>query len=454
MKASGNDIDALLSRSLKAISSHTFVVKPDLSGCGKEIGNAAGDILRYSAQSFANAADSSEYNQDLRRGMGATARNMGDALGNFNVEAKQGLFPEMGTTARGFFGSIINTRNTFQFGGLIALSLAVIATGYYLTKFVWEVISHKVFHPQPVILLPDTKYGRFARFKRWWKGYKIPAMIFDQQVKDRLLEIEQKTLSICTHNKKRVNKHSKMAYDNLLLHGKPGTGKTLFARILADKTDMDFISTTAASLLQSGVAGVKYFNDIMDMARRSAYGTIIFIDEADALFVDRNTLSPDSDHYKVLSHILALTGEGNGSFMLIAATNHAYVMDDAMGRRFQDRVFMPLPGDDTRKELIDLYAQSMLFDIKKNGKLFVKTAQDLLAPDVIDHMVGVTGGLSHAQIKDMVEAMHKKACASETGIITKIHIKHAVDQAIEKQKSSQEDQKKKKARFNVYAAAS
>ena len=438
---------------IKLDTSSPIKIQPDLSGIGKELGSIGkelgagiGDFFSTGANSFADTVGSDEYGKNMSRGMSGLAKNLGEGTRSFNTQANTTLFPELSTTFRGFVGSAINPRNVFQFGGLIALSMAVSVTGYYLTKFLWELISYKVLHPKPVILLPGTTYGRWDRAKRWWNGYVSPAMIFDSSVKERLMEIEDKTKSIRSHNKNRKNKRNKMSYDNLLVHGKPGTGKTLFARILADKTDMDFVATTAASLLQSGVAGVKYVNDIVAMARRSSYGMILFIDEADALFVDRDSLNPDSDHYKVLSHILALTGDGNSTFMLIAATNHAHVIDNAMGRRFQDRVLMPLPNTDTRTELINLYTNKLLFNMCNNTKIFVKTAQSLLNCSTIETIAQQTKGLSHAEIKDMIHAMHKKAYASTQQMITQKHIADAVTQALEKHATLQEDQKRKKQR--------
>ena len=64
----------------------------------------------------------------------------------------------------------------------------------------------------------------------------------------------------------------------------------------------------------------------------------------------------------------ALTGDGSNKFMLIAATNHAHVIDEAMGRRFQDRLYMPLPDASTRKDLIELYVNTVLFNEKQNEK--------------------------------------------------------------------------------------
>jgi len=420
---------------------------PDFSKVGSELGSGIGNFFSQGANSFANTTNSSEYNDNVSRGMSGVAQSLGNGIGSFNREAELQLFPELTSTFRSMASSAINPRNVFQFGGLVALSFVITTTGYYLTKLAWEVITHKLLNPKPVILLPESKYGRWDRFKRWWKGYKTPAMIFDESAKERLEEIEEKTKVIRRHNKQRKNRHNKMSYDNLLLHGKPGTGKTLFARILSDLTNMDFIATTAASLLQSGITGIKYFNDIMAMARRSPYGLILFIDEADALFVDRSALDPSSDHYKILSHILAVTGDGNSNFMLIAATNHAYIMDNAMGRRFQDRVEMPLPNNKTREELINLYVEKLLFNIQNNDIKFVKTAQKLLNKTMINEMVEKTQGLSHAEIKDMITAMHKKAYASKQGMITVDHINNAINQAIEKHNMFEEDDSKKNTKF-------
>lgn len=434
---------------IKLDTSTPIKIQPDFSTVGKDLGLGVGDFFSTGIRAFAHATNNPEYSNDMSRGASGLAKNLGAATRSFNTQAHTSFFPELSATFRGFASSAINPRNVFQFGGLTALSLAVSATGYYLTRFLWDLISYKILHPKPVILLPNSTYGRWDRMKRWWNGYTSPAMIFDSTVKERLTEIENKTKHIRAHNKKRKNKRNKMNYDNLLLHGQPGTGKTLFARVLADNCNMDFVATTAASLLQSGIIGVKHVNDIVAMARRSSYGMILFIDEADSLFVDRDSLDPDSDHYKILSHILALTGDGNSTFMLIAATNHAYVIDNAMGRRFQDRVFMPLPSAETRKELINLYVEKLLFNKQTNSKIFVDAAQSLLTCTAIETIVTQTKGLSHAEIKDMIYAIHKKAYASINQMITQKHIDDAINQAIEKHNALREDkeEKEKKSRL-------
>lgn len=340
-------------------------------------------------------------------------------------------------------GSMINLENAIRYGYPLAFWTALSLSGIYGSRVLWKVIKKKLTDPKPDIVLPGSKYGYWGRFKRWRKGYTSPPMIFDQQVKYRLTEIQEKTKYIRNHIRKGKN----ATYDNLLLYGNPGTGKTFFAQILADYTDMDFLPVTAASLLQSGVEGIKYFNELLDMANRSKYGVIIFVDEADALFIDRDNLDPSSDHYKVLNHILALTGTGSSKFMLIAATNHVYVMDAAMGRRFQDRILMPLPDETTRKELITLYSDIILYDETKNSEDFIDAAQSMLTPQTINIIAQKIAGLSHAEIKDMIHAMHKKALCTEASIIAAVHINDAINQAIEKARALQIDKNKRDQRF-------
>lgn len=442
-------------------------IQPDLSGLGAEAGKVVSDVFSEAikaipkgiieateggefgqltqtgmenisqqfAEAFANALSDPRFKDQLSRGGFAWAGALGAGAGGARRGFEANVKPEIEKLSNAAIGSVFNTRNALQFGLPIALGGALILTGIYGPRVFWSVLEKRLLNPKPAILLAGSKYGRTDRLKRWWAGYKTPPMIFDASVKERLEEIEEKTRNIRDH----IYKGQKITYDNLLLYGNPGTGKTLFAQILADKTDMDFLPVTAASLLQSGVEGIKYFDELLTMANNSRYGTIIFVDEADALFVDRDKLRPDSDHYKVLNHILAATGSGSNKFMLIAATNHAYVMDPAMGRRFQDRILMPLPDEDTRKELLDIYANEQLFDTKNRSSQFISAARAILTSDRINNIVQETKGLSHAEIKDMVTIMGKKANATKDGIITKRNVDTAVAEAIEKKKAQERD---------------
>jgi AAA+ superfamily predicted ATPase len=395
-----------------------------------------------SQQAAKAAADALKDNPKLQEEIKRGGKNFAETVIGPNVQGlkegfreKEGLWDALTEMSFDGISTFWNIKNGFQVGKAIFVVGAVGLTGFYGTRVFWAVLEKKLTNPKPTIVLPGSNCGRWDRMKRWYAGYKTPAMIFDTQVKDQLIEIKEKTKNIRDH----IRNGKKTTYDNLLLYGKPGTGKTLFAQILADETDMDFIAVTAASLLQSGVEGIKYFNELLDLAKHSKHGLILFVDEADALFVNRDSLDPASDHYKVLNHILAVTGSGNDTFMLIAATNHSYVMDEAMGRRFQDRVLMPLPDAATRKELVNLYVNSLLFNEKNNSQDFIKTAKSLFTPHMINTIVEKTENMSHAEIKDMISSMYKKAFAAKNGILTATHVQRALQQAIDKHNAFEQD---------------
>jgi AAA+ superfamily predicted ATPase len=355
-----------------------------------------------------------------------------EMMQKFNETIEDSIAPQLKETWQTLVGTFLNTENAIRFGYPIALFGIIGVSGLYGTRVFWKVLEKNLLSPKPRILQAGSKYGWLDRWKRSRAGYITPPMIFDESVKERLEEIQEKTKNI----RNNIKNGKKITYDNLLLYGKPGTGKTLFAQILADYTDMDFLPVTAASLLQSGIEGIKYFDEILEMAEKSTYGVILFIDEADALFINRDTLNPESDHYKILNHILAATGSGSSKLMIIAATNHAYVMDPAMGRRFQERVKMPLPNVATRKDLIELYIEEYL-----DAELGVRS---LLSRHRINEIAHITAGLSHAEIKDMIVIISKKAAASYDGMLTAKHIDTAVAQAIEKKEALKKDRIKLK----------
>lgn len=330
----------------------------------------------------------------------------------------------------------------------IAKYAMIIGSGGALVGFLAlygpRLIHDHFFASRPTILLPGSKIGMWDRFGRWNNGYQSPEMIFPTQVHEQLTDLVGITQMI----KNDIKAGLKRTYRNVMLWGPPGTGKTLFANVLADQLDMDFCSITAGSLLQKDV-GIQFLNDFEKMARKSRYGMILFIDEADALFVDRNTLNIGSEqgleHYKVLNHLLAMTGDGSSNFMLIAATNHAQNIDEAMGRRFQERIYMPLPDEQTRAKLVNLYANKLLFAQEDNGAAIVQSAKQVMTSSVLKDIIKQTEGLSGAEIKDIIAQIQNLGLQTQNKAITAAHVKKAVAQGVQKRKDQENDAIKRQA---------
>jgi ATPase family AAA domain-containing protein 3A/B len=366
------------------------------------------------------------------------AKKAGEATASMAQEYAEGVFdvfekrsiPLLQKTVKDSIYAIANPTNAITLGGLLGLASAIAITGAYGTKAFWSIIEKRFISPGPEILLEGSRYGYWDRAKRWWSGASIAPMVFSPQVKDVLDELIAKTKAIRT----AIQSGSKTTvYRNVLLYGKPGTGKTMLTRVLADRTDMDFLVTTGARLLQSGISGVKYFDDLIALAKHSTHGCIIFIDEAGGLFVDRKNLEYGSAHYQLLDHIIAVLGNDSNKFMIVAATNHPENMDPAMVRRFKDTIFMPLPDEDTRFELIKLYAHMVLFNSVEHGAKFIVAAKKVLSDQIIRDIAQKTAGLSHAEVKDIVFDIQAKALVAPSGVVTAQIIDQAVANGVAKQ---------------------
>lgn len=299
------------------------------------------------------------------------------------------------------------------------------------SKIGLKILKQHLLASKPTILnkAQNPCYGRLDRLKQWWSPKHAQQMIFNNEIKNQLSDIVKKTVML----QKLIKSGKKRSYTNLLLYGYPGVGKTLFAQTLAHKTNMDFLPVTAASLLQKGIEGIKYFDELIEMANGSPYGTIIFIDEADGLFVDRNLLNPDSDHYKILEHILSVVDGRSNKYMIVAATNRSHILDHAMNRRFQDQIELPLPDAAARKKLLELYIDKVFLNEKEVSTSFIEAAHTLFTIEYIDTIVHMTAGLSHAEIADMIEAIRNKVELNKK-IIETTDVENAVNHAIMKHK--------------------
>lgn len=162
----------------------------------------------------------------------------------------------------------------------------------------------------------------------------------------------------------------------LLLFGPPGNGKTLLARAVATECAATFFNISAASLTSKYVGdGEKLVRALFAVARE-LQPSIIFIDEVDSLLSERSSNEHEASRRLKTEFLVEFDGlPGNAEsdrIVVMAATNRPQELDQAALRRFSKRVYVSLPGLESRELLLRKL-------LEKQGSVLSKDALQKLA---------------------------------------------------------------------------
>lgn len=151
----------------------------------------------------------------------------------------------------------------------------------------------------------------------------------------------------------------------VLLHGYPGTGKTLVVRSLigscarGDKR-IAYFARKGADCLGKYVGDAERQLRLLFQVAEKCQPSIIFFDEIDGLAPCR-TKQQDQTHSSVVSTLLALMDglKSRGSVIVIGATNRPDAVDPALRRpgRFDREIYFPLPSLEDRASILSLLTQ-------------------------------------------------------------------------------------------------
>lgn len=155
-------------------------------------------------------------------------------------------------------------------------------------------------------------------------------------------------------------------WKGVLLFGPPGTGKTMLAKAVAASAKTTFFNMSASTLIQKHFGeSEKMVRALFEVARARSPSTIFF-DEVDALMSSRGSSSEHEAMRRVKTELLRqMDGlHGNGAdtcrVMVLATTNRPWDLDEAMRRRLEKRIYVPLPDLGGRLDILHTSTKGML----------------------------------------------------------------------------------------------
>ncbi|KAK8798690.1 hypothetical protein WA158_007774 [Blastocystis sp. Blastoise] len=180
----------------------------------------------------------------------------------------------------------------------------------------------------------------------------------------------------------------------ILLFGPPGTGKTMLAKAVASESNATFFSISSSSLTSKWVGeSEKLVRALFSIASKLS-PSVIFIDEIDSILCSRSDKENEASRRLKTEFLVQMDGvksDSNERILLIGATNRPFELDDAVLRRLSKKIYVPLPDDSTRLQLIN--------SILKNEKTKI-TKQEMTK------IIELTEGYSGSDIKQLCkEAM-------------------------------------------------
>lgn len=228
-------------------------------------------------------------------------------------------------------------------------------------------------------------------FVKLEKYYNWDDVILPKKLKENI----QKDLSMLFSNSKLFNKYN--FSKGILLHGKPGTGKTQLAKILASlcKNKYTFIWITPDQLTKQNMVSFIY-----DLAR-NLKPSIIFLEDLDLIGQERNY----NAYKEVLGSLLnEMSGiKDNSSIVTIATTNDLETIEKALKDRpgrFDIVYEFNLPELAERIEMLKLFIKDFKIEIE-----IKKVAEDL-------------EGLTGAHIKELINQIIYESILNGDKIIT------------------------------------
>ena len=217
---------------------------------------------------------------------------------------------------------------------------------------------------------------------------------------DRVLDEHRK--------RQQLAKYGYLPKTKLLFWGSPGCGKTFTAKYLAYELGLPIGVLRLSAVISSFLGDTaSHLQRVFNLANTTPM--VLLLDEVDAVGKNRDDPNDVGELKRVVNSLLqAMDSFDSSKSVVIAASNHQYLLDPALWRRFDDLIEFPLPSKAER----DIYLQHLLNGVHFDGSLeYVAKNMNSLSYADIQHITVeaiktmILEGREKLQIQDISEQL-------------------------------------------------
>ncbi|KAH3809798.1 hypothetical protein DPMN_138178 [Dreissena polymorpha] len=208
-------------------------------------------------------------------------------------------------------------------------------------------------------------------------------------------------------------------WKRILLYGPPGTGKSRVAEAISAEINSTFYCVSSSDLVSSWVGeSEKLIKELFQHANSQPEGrSVIFIDEIDSICRQRSLREEEHTRRMKTELLKQMEGADNSSssekIFLLCATNCPWELDSAFLRRFQKRIYIPLPDRDARISLIKIHTRDNNLQLTDKEWCYLADSTDGYSGSDIANM---TLGALFGPIRDLRMAQYW--CQTAEGHLT------------------------------------
>jgi SpoVK/Ycf46/Vps4 family AAA+-type ATPase len=193
------------------------------------------------------------------------------------------------------------------------------------------------------------------------------------------------------HRRDLLRSHGLEPRHRMLLCGPPGGGKTSLAEAIATELAVPLLTVRYEGLIGSYLGETASRMDTLFAGVRTR-PSVLFFDEFDAVAKERGDVHETGEIKRVVSSLLLQIDRLPSHVVVIAATNHAELLDRAVWRRMQVRLTLPMPTRGSKVEWLRSWQERRKFEFG----VALRTVADRL------------DGLSFAELEDFASDVQRR----------------------------------------------